>query len=500
MDSARPLNSNKLLTLQEAAQKLAISIDALIELNDNGTLMPTVSNDGFVSYSEEQIERYLEYPAKIEAVTVNETKSPEGLSEVELVSQEPLQEQAGRAESEAEYVIEDAEASPSSGPANESMFERLVSWAGNGFYQDDFSKEYAKSEAENPLNLDFKFNLISFSFKPSKRQVVPIFTMLLILLVLGLFTQQNRIKFFLDKQQSPANQAPEFSAQTGQAVLGAQTSKIKLTGNILFALPLTVKADTSINQNLKVGGTGMFRGDITAPNVLYGVKAGNHIVITNAASQTPTISADLSSVVSTIQGQTGDVTLTGGTDISISGLTINDISTLSTVAGRGGCDSCITDADVINGLTIDATGQIAGEAIKTGVISPTVGGTGLTTYTPGDLLYASGTNMLATLPASEAGQFLMLGMSSAPEWQYVGSFAVAVVKEDNVVISPVTNVLNYSSGDFALNIAPVGQVNFTLASTLTSVTGVANDFNVGGNTLSFTGAGTVTSSGISSLT
>jgi hypothetical protein len=45
----------------------------------------------------------------------------------------------------------------------------------------------------------------------------------------------------------------------------------------------------------------------------------------------------------------------------------------------------------------------------------------------------------------------MLGMGNAPEWDYVGSFAVAVVKEDNVVVSPLTNVLNFSSGDFALN-------------------------------------------------
>jgi hypothetical protein len=35
--------------------------------------------------------------------------------------------------------------------------------------------------------------------------------------------------------------------------------------------------------------------------------------------------------------------------------------------------------------------HIAGEAIKTGVISPTVGGTGITSYAPGDLLYASDT-------------------------------------------------------------------------------------------------------------
>ena len=56
MDSDRPLDSNKLLTLQQAAQRLDISVDALIELNEKGILEPTVSDSGFVSYSEELIE------------------------------------------------------------------------------------------------------------------------------------------------------------------------------------------------------------------------------------------------------------------------------------------------------------------------------------------------------------------------------------------------------------------------------------------------------------
>lgn len=478
MDSARPLSSNKLLTLHEAAQRLAISVDDLIELNENNILVPTVSKEGFVSYSQAQIETYL-HPEKIE-----EPKA-------ELVSQEPLTEKAGRAESEAKQIT--------SGPADESLFQRLVRLAGNGFYEDNFVKEYEKPQAEGPLaGSSFNFNLISFTFKPTRRQIVPVLATLVVLLVLGIFTQQNRIKYFLDKSQT--NSTPAFSAQTGQAVLGAETSKIKLTGSIIFSLPLTVKADTMINQNLEVGGTSIFKGDITAPNVVYGIKAGDHIVITNAASQTPTISADLSDTVSSFQGQTGDITLTAGTDISISGTTISNTSTLSTITSRSSCDSCITDADVTNGLTIDASGSIVGEAIKTGIISPSVGGTGLTTYAPGDILYGAANNSLATLTAGDTGHFLMMGMAGVPEWDYVGSFAVAVVKEDNAVISPITSVLNFASKDFSLNVNPTQQVNFELNPILGSVIGVVNSFNVGGNTLSFTGSGTVTSSGSGSLT
>ena len=495
MDSARQVDSKKLLNLQQAAEKLGLPVDALIDLSENNILVPTVGKNGLISYPEEQIERYLHPEAFIE-----EVKPEIEVKKVEQPIEEPLQEQARRAESEVAIIVSApvAEKEPiPSGPTSESVFDKLVRWAGNGFYQDAFAREYAKASTEPNLNLNFSFKLPPINFRPTLKQAAFPLAVFLVLVVLGIFTQQNRIAFFLDKSQ---NQTPSFAAQANQAVLGAQTSKMKLTGDILLALPLIAKENASLNQNLEVGGTSLFKGNITAPNVLYGVKAGDHIIITNAASQTPTISADLSGTVSSLQGQTGDVTLVAGSDISISGTTINDISTLATVVGRGGCDSCITDADVSNSLTIDATGQIAGEAIKTGVISPTVGGTGLTSYNPGDMLYASTTNTLTTLSASDTGQFLMMGMNSAPEWQYVGSFAVAVVKEDNAVISPVTNVLNFSSGDFSPVVSPVGQVNFTLAPTLTSVTGVANNFNVGGSTLSFTNAGTITSSGANSIT
>ncbi len=309
------------------------------------------------------------------------------------------------------------------------------------------------------------------------------------LLTFGVSTQQSRISFFLSQYGTTYQKQAEKSTQ----VLGAQTSKLQLGGRIIFALPLQLKDNAVLNKNLTVEGTSDFKGNITAPNVLYGLKAGNNITISNEKSQTPTIS--ITGLVSSIQGQTGDITLTPGTDIAISGTTISDTSTLATVAERGTCSSCITASDVATNLIITADGTINGTAIKSGIVAPTVGGTGITEYNQGDMLYAASSNTLAALPIGAAGQFLITGISGVPQWSNVGSFAVAVVKKDNAVVSPITSVLNFSGGDFNLVEGPSQQVNFTLTPTLSSVTGVAGDFSAPGNTTLAANSGSNTTIG-----
>ncbi len=68
----------------------------------------------------------------------------------------------------------------------------------------------------------------------------------------------------------------------------------------------------------------------------------------------------------------------------------------------------------------DAAGKILAAALNT--VGPTVGGTGLTSYAQGDLLYASATNTLAAL-AKDANSTRYLsntGASNAPAWAQIG--------------------------------------------------------------------------------
>src|SRR4029079_6963262 len=102
-------------------------------------------------------------------------------------------------------------------------------------------------------------------------------------------------------------------------------------------------------------------GKITAPNVLYGIKAGQNVTIAGD-KQNPTISVDLTGGVTSFQGETGDIELVAGDGISVDGLTISDTSTLTQIVTRGHCSACLLDADVANNLTISAGGKVAVEA------------------------------------------------------------------------------------------------------------------------------------------
>src|SRR5579862_4203489 len=86
MDSARPGNPQKFLSLKEAALKLAVSVDVLLKWNEQNILKPTITPEGEVGYTEEQINHFLAIRGTTDKTTpLFETKSP-------------LQSEPGRAE------------------------------------------------------------------------------------------------------------------------------------------------------------------------------------------------------------------------------------------------------------------------------------------------------------------------------------------------------------------------------------------------------------------
>ncbi|MBF8249783.1 MAG: Serine-rich adhesin, platelet-type, partial [Candidatus Levybacteria bacterium] len=281
----------------------------------------------------------------------------------------------------------------------------------------------------------------------------------------------NNLSQFKDKSQSENS---KFMAQNyNQAVLAASIGDSKLLLNInvpsIFSEIATFSAGLMTdNQDINAG-----TGILTASNVLYGLTAGAGI--SAGAGQTPIIT---NTGVLSVGGQSGVVALTAGTDISITGVTINDKSTLSSVRGRGGCDGCIVDNDVVNTITISSSGNVSGTAITSGTVGITVGGTGLTSYTTGDILYASGTDTLAKLPIGTSGQALIASSDGVPAWSS-GVSALVTLEESNVTVNNA-GTLNFLGGDFDLSESPAGQANIQLATTLTTALGVAGNWDVAG--------------------
>src|SRR6266568_4685300 len=60
MDSARPSDPKNLLTLQEAAERLAVSVDILLQWNELHILKPTITHEGKIGYTEEQLQQFLQ--------------------------------------------------------------------------------------------------------------------------------------------------------------------------------------------------------------------------------------------------------------------------------------------------------------------------------------------------------------------------------------------------------------------------------------------------------
>ncbi len=94
-------------------------------------------------------------------------------------------------------------------------------------------------------------------------------------------------------------------------------------------------------------------GEIFASNIVNQIVAGDNITITGTQN-VPIIGVDTNDLVGvlSINDETGDVTLTGGIDITVNGTQIRNTSNLASVRARGGCTDCITDTDVRSDLTL----------------------------------------------------------------------------------------------------------------------------------------------------
>jgi hypothetical protein len=96
-------------------------------------------------------------------------------------------------------------------------------------------------------------------------------------------------------------------------------------------------------------------------------------------------------------------------------------------------------------LINDGTGAMSSEA----ALAASRGGTGQSSYTTGDVLYASGAAAISKLGIGTAGQFLKVGASSAPEWANLASSNLSYVLENLAVACSV--------GSGALTVALKGQ-------------------------------------------
>lgn len=141
----------------------------------------------------------------------------------------------------------------------------------------------------------------------------------------------------------------------------------------------------------------------------------------------------------------------------------------------------VSSVDVSGGTTgLTTTGgpiTTTGTITITGTLNTLSGGTGITSYAPGDILYAPTTNTLATLGTGSAGQVLTI-VNGLPAWSDDGASQITfdygdaspknlVIVAANTVITSVSIIILTPFTDVAatLAIGDAGDPNRLLATT-----------------------------------
>jgi hypothetical protein len=274
---------------------------------------------------------------------------------------------------------------------------------------------------------------------------------------------------FLDPMGRPAREWTQWLQNPNVQTLTAATLDI---GEVILNLPLEViyggTGLTAIptNGQLLIGnGTGYTLSTLTA---------GTGLAITNAVgSITPRIAnttvtagsyGSASSVTTLTVNAQGQLTVAGNVAIAIAASQI----TSGTIASAriSGSYTGITGVGTLTVGTWNAT-----------TIGTIYGGTGLTSYAVGDILYCSATNVLSKLPKPTASSYLAMTSAGVPSWKNpkYGTFYNTTDEEVGIINTPYP--LAFDTTDLSNGVsvpATTGVVTGSIAAFTLTVTAVTS--------------------------
>lgn len=195
--------------------------------------------------------------------------------------------------------------------------------------------------------------------------------------------------------------------------LTGTANEITVSNSGVGAVTISLPADVTISNTLTITGDLVVNGDTTTLNTETLTVEDKNIVLANVDTPTDT-TADGAGF--TIKGAT-DKTLNwvDATDAWTSSENLNLLTTkVYEIAGTSVLSNTTLGSGVIYS-SLTTLGTIVTGVWNGTAIGTTYGGTGLTSYTTGDLLYASATDTLSKRSAGTEGQFLKI-VSGVPNW------------------------------------------------------------------------------------
>ena len=209
--------------------------------------------------------------------------------------------------------------------------------------------------------------------------------------------------------------ASQISDRATNLVTGltGTANEITVSNSGVGAVTLSLPANVTISNNLVVTGDFTVQGNTTTLNTATLTVEDKNIVLANV--DTPTdITADGAGI--TLKGAT-DKTFNwvDATDAWTSSEHLNLLTTKSfQIAGTSVLSNTTLGSGILNS-SLTSVGIIGTGTWNGTAIGAVYGGTGLTSYTTGDLIYASATNTLSKRGVGTEGQFLKI-VSGVPNW------------------------------------------------------------------------------------
>ncbi|HMP28874.1 MAG TPA: hypothetical protein PKD85_04700, partial [Saprospiraceae bacterium] len=303
----------------------------------------------------------------------------------------------------------------------------------------------------------------------------------------------------LSKLVSPTTGNALISGGVGVAPLWG---KINLTSTVSGVLPVS---NGGTGQSTYSVGDLLYASGASTLSKLVSPVTGN-LLKSGGLTTAPfwgkvDLSNDITGILSNAQGGTGLNTSTAANGTLLigngSGLTLSTLTTGTGINVANGSGTIgISNTGVLS-FSAGTTGLLpvaptTGAIILAGILNVLNGGTGLSTYTIGDTLYASGATTISKLPAVATGNALISGgISTAPLWGKInlGNTVSGILPAAN----GGTGQSTYTIGDllFANTISTLSKLPAVATGNALISTGIGVAPNWGKINLSTTASGTL---------
>ena len=412
--------NDKLISIQEAATLLHVSIITLRRWEQKGLIKPERTDGGHRRYHIKDIENLITRKSQSNIVGVNsesnnqrissQTENTPSLNVDPSINETSSTDNPDKLNDPLKYI----DSPEANDQANEGIPEQSITPDSS----DDFKPGNMSQLRTGWYTINKPYFLSGLA------SILGLFLLAMLLIGYQDFSHpgdlSNGVNASSGKNASSYQIANTMAGNAGRITYPNLNSSFVVDIPAIFNQGVAFNANSVFNGNVTANKSLTVKGNLTAPNILYGINAGQNITI-SGDTQNPTISANVNATptVTSLGGQTGVFTL--GSGLSLSSNTLSNSDTGSSqdifkqVNVNGTTFSAGSNNDTLTltpggGITLSTNTSNKEITIASNAFSPS----GLT---GNGVLYANGGSSYVSLTPGTAGYVLSSnGSGSPPSW------------------------------------------------------------------------------------